>query len=655
MMSSGVTTRPARPRPMFDYAEVDAKETSRAWARFLSDRDAPSLPMPGVRSVIYQSWVRSNSTGIKPEQFAAPTLDSAPQDSKSRHDNSDMRRATQKSLSQIGAMLFGAEAILMLTDRDGVILDTVGDASTMDKANRINLRVGGIWSETASGTNGIGTALWAGQPVFVHGEEHFCEAMKAWSCAAAPIRDPLDQSIIGAINLSGLTSIFQKHNAAFAATAAREIEIALEREQSLLNMRLLEAIVGTIPMQTGNPGEGIAVVDRYGRMIFHRNCASAQQFQDRGQALQAGARFLDLHADLSEDSILAALPPGHGCQDIRLINIDGAVKGAALVFKATQSRRAAVPGVVPLPGIAIPGGDLKIVGQSDAIKEALDAANRVASANLPILIEGQTGVGKELFARLIHSQMDRGRRQTFAPVNCGAITQALLDQALQANPSVNGQEPLILDELGELPAEIQPFMLRILEERGKADGAPSAIISLTNRVMLDEVEAGRFRRDLFYRLGTMTLKIPPLKDRGEDILLIAEHYNRKFSADTGRDVLILRSDVQEALMTHGWPGNVRELRNVMSGLRFLAKDRTVVLTDLPRDVILRSVAPLPDMAGHGPTPTASPVALKDGESTLIRAALTAHHGNLSRAARVLGISRPTLYRKMQTYGITGIR
>ena len=108
------------------------------------------------------------------------------------------------------------------------------------------------------GTNGIGTALWAGQPVFVHGEEHFCEGMKAWSCAAAPIRDPVDQSIIGAINLSGLTSIFQKHNAAFAATAAREIEIALEREQSLLNMRLLEAIIGSVPMQSDGFGEGIA-------------------------------------------------------------------------------------------------------------------------------------------------------------------------------------------------------------------------------------------------------------------------------------------------------------------------------------------------------------------------------------------------------------
>jgi transcriptional regulator of acetoin/glycerol metabolism len=182
--------RSIRSRLMLDYAEVNAKETSKAWNRFVSEPGAPSISLTGVRDVIYQSWLRSNSTGIKPEQCAAPTQASTSQARITKHDNSDLRRATQESLMHIGNMLSGAEAILLLTDRDGVILDTVGDTSTLDKANRINLRVGGIWSEEASGTNGIGTAIWAGQPVFVHGEEHFCEGMKAWSCACAPIRDP---------------------------------------------------------------------------------------------------------------------------------------------------------------------------------------------------------------------------------------------------------------------------------------------------------------------------------------------------------------------------------------------------------------------------------------------------------------------------------
>jgi sigma-54 dependent transcriptional regulator, acetoin dehydrogenase operon transcriptional activator AcoR len=669
--------RADRSPPIFDYSDVDAKETSRAWKRFLEGRDSPSLPVTGVRPVIYRSWLRSNSTGIRPEQYAAPTLDGSPSNAISKHDNADMRRATQNSLVQIGQLLSGAEAILILTDRDGVILDTVGDGSTMDKANRINLRVGGIWSEQASGTNGIGTALWAGHPVFVHGEEHFCEGMKAWSCAAAPIRDPVDHSIIGAINLSGLTSIFQKHNAAFAATAAREIEIALEREQSLLNMRLLEAIIGSVPMQSDGVGEGIAVVDRFGRLIFNRNCAALPQFAASGPPMQTGTRLLDLEAGLSEDSILSALPADHDCKEIRLINIDGAVKGAALVFKPSHNRSPrSRPDLPALPGTIIPGSDLKIVGQSPAILAALDAATRMAAANSTILIEGQTGVGKQLFARLIHAEMDPGNRAGFAPINCGAISQAILDEGLAARRAAQSasrrthddpaQSPaqtpvLILDEIGELPADFQTHLLHVLENwatenatQGRHTETPRSI-SLTNRAMLDEIAAGRFRRDLFYRLGAMTLKIPPLKDRGEDILLIAEHYNRKISADTGRGLLTLRSDVQEALMTHDWPGNVRELRNVISGLHFMSKERTVTLTDLPQEVVMRRTASLADADTGPPQPDLTqdhPMALKDAELRMIRAAITAQHGNLSRVAAVLGISRPTLYRKIQGYGIT---
>jgi DNA-binding NtrC family response regulator len=241
--------------------------------------------------------------------------------------------------------------------------------------------------------------------------------------------------------------------------------------------------------------------------------------------------------------------------------------------------------------------------------------------------------------------------QVFAAINCGGVTAAALDTALQGAMSVACSPTLVLDEMGELPPSIQPFLLRALEEPGNdqnGDKPRLAVISLTNRVMLDEVEAGRFRKDLFYRLGTVTLTIPPLRDRGDDILLIAEHYNRKISIETGREVLTLRSDAQEALMTHSWPGNVRELRNVISGLHYLSTSRAIALTDLPNDVVRRHTRPLADPVLEA----VNPESLKDAESQMIRATLTAQRGNLSRAAASLGISRPTLYRKMETYNIS---
>lgn len=664
MMSSDPRSKTIRGRANLDFGEVDPKETSKAWNRFLAQRHAPTLPMTGVRSVIYQSWLRSNTTGVKPDQFAAPSLETNAPQSKSTYDHAELRRATSATLSQIGELLSGAEAMLILTDRDGVILKTVGDNSTLEKASKINLSVSGVWSEHLAGTNGIGTALWTGHPVYVHGEEHFCEGMKAWSCAAAPLRDPIDRSIIGVINLSGLTTIFRKHNAAFAATAARDIEISLEQEQSHLNMRLMQAIIGKFPARAQEPTEGLAILDRFGRLIFNRNTGLDVGKTDKDLGL--GARFLDMPDGITEEKILASLPADHRCEDIRLIDIDGAVKGAALVFKPAGPARATArrTGTPDLPGVTIAGTDLKIVGQSDAILDVLDTASRVASSAVPTLIEGQTGVGKELIARLIHSLMTPGRHQAFSTINCGGTTQDSFRDALLQETDISASGGgfaglCVFDEMGEMPPDVQPLMLRLLEQHMTRLPGPdetttgATILSMTNRVMMEEVELGRFRRDLYYRLSTISIKVPPLRERGDDILLIAEHYNRKLNDENGRGLLILSADIQDKLMAHSWPGNVRELKNVIASLHFLAKSRNVALSDLPRHltVATRMNDTERSAASAQAQRLSGLVSLKQAEVLLIENSLTAHGGNLSKAAMTLGISRPTLYRKMRTHGM----
>jgi sigma-54 dependent transcriptional regulator, acetoin dehydrogenase operon transcriptional activator AcoR len=660
-MSSNEHSRNSGSDLGFDFATFDPRETTKAWNRFLANRNTPSLPLTGVRSVIYQSWQRSNTVGVKPEQFAAPVLEGRLPVDKSAHDNAELRRATLATLNNIGALLSGAEAMLILTDRKGVILDTVGDTSTLTKARKINLTVGGVWSEDAAGTNGIGTALFMGSPVYVHGDEHFCEGMKAWSCAAAPIRDPVDQSIIGVINLSGLTTIFQKHNAAFAATAARDIEVAIAQEQSLLNMRLMEETIGHFPKSFG-PNDGLAIIDRFGRLVFNSNCA--ETVPKLGHGLGLGARFLDLPDGLSEDMILRALPEGLRCQDIRLLKVDGNMKGAALVFHqpGTFSSPRVPPlsrEVVPqLPGVAIPDTNLKIVGSSAAILETLDSARRIDLTAAAILIEGQTGVGKQLFARLIHARVAPPGKSEFSTINCGAITESVFHNRLLGSEEANAGTLLFLDEIGELHPENQTLLLRYLEERLIRLTGPDrsndslVLVSLTNRNLQVEVEAGRFRRDLYYRLSCTVLTIPPLKDRGDDVLLIAEHYNRKLARETGRELLIFGEEVQTALLAHSWPGNVRELRNAIINLHAQAKSRTVTLADLPRAV----TAPAPDpvdpslLATHERLQAGS-VSLRMAEVLLIETALAQNRGNLSSTAKALGISRPTLYRKINDYGI----
>lgn len=647
--------------------DIDPSETSKAWSNFLANRNAPSMPVMGVRPLIYKSWKRSNTTGILPEQFAAPSLDKTLIDEKQVYDHSELRRATLACLHNMSDLLSGAEAMLILTDKDGVILETVGDKSTLNKGGKINLSVGGVWSEDASGTNGIGTALWTGKPVYVHGEEHFCEGMKAWSCAAAPIHDPVDHSVIGVINLSGLTSIFRKHNAAFAAALARDIEVSLQQAQSEMNFRLLEWAVGRSPRQKQASNDGIAIIDRFGRLIFDRTIdgSVANRLTAQGQ----GKPFLDLSGGISEAAIIAALPARLICKDIQLIELEGTVKGASLIIadEGTRSRKSNPSKRRPLPCTEVGKTGLKIVGRSEAILKALDGAQSLLNANAPAIIQGPTGVGKELFARLIHAGAMPSDPPAFATINCAGLTNEMFENDLAhidmisseplASARENNSEFLIFDEIGELPADLQPALLRVLEAMmvriydQQSPNPPTRVLSLTNRDLLGEVDAGNFRRDLYYRLGAVVLDIPALRDRGDDILLIFEHYNRLISAETGQDMLEIGSAVEEALLAHGWPGNVRELRNAVYSIHCNAKTRDIAISDLPFNQERRKSDLLPIQAGTDTAKLSNPQSLKDAEISLIESVITKHRGNLSQAAITLGISRPTLYRKMNAHNI----
>lgn len=650
------------------FNNVDPVDTSKAWSRFISNRNAPSMPISGVRPLIYNSWMRSNTTGIRPEQFAAPSQDKARVDEKQVFDQSEMRRATHACLHHMADLLSGAEAMLILTDKHGVILETVGDKSTLNKGGKINLSVGGVWSENASGTNGIGTALWTGRPVYVHGEEHFCEGMKAWSCAAAPIHDPVDQSVIGVINLSGLTSIFQKHNAAFAAALARDIDMSLQQSRSQMNFQLLEWAVGRAPRRSQGSDNGMVIIDRFGRLIFDHSAVGSLSDQASPQGL--GKAFLNLPDGISEAAIMAALPTNFVYKDIQLIELDGTVKGASLILedKTTAPKPSSSSKRSVLPSIEVGATGLKIVGRSEALLTALDMANSLLDTSAPTLIQGPTGVGKALFARLIHAGRKTSNNQPFAPINCAALTREMLEADLalfdagadMPSGPTNGADGklLVFDELGELPFVLQPLLLRLLENAATlaSDDAPQKsiprILSLTNRRLTDDVAAGTFREDLYYRLGAIVLEIPPLRDRGEDVLLIFEHYNRLLSLQSGLDPLRLATDVEQALLAYDWPGNVRELRNAVLSIHFKADSRDVSLSDLP---FKRTSADTGDRPAHSNTlalKELQPKSLKDAEAVLIESTLQAHRGNRSKTAIALGISRPTLYRKMHSYGIS---
>jgi transcriptional regulator of acetoin/glycerol metabolism len=657
--------------------DYDESKTMRAWETLLSggdDRASSNLP---VRSLIHASWSRCATGGIDAQQHEAPLESGKDAVENLARANAELLSAAQRSFGAIGRLLDGTGAMLVLADSDGVLIDAIGDKRTIFDGMDIHLAIGGKWTEDVVGTNGIGTALWTGEPVFVHAAEHFCAGIKSWTCAGAPIRDPFDGKIIGVVDLSGQPSIFRPHNIALVATAAREIEMALAEFQSEERARLLEAFIASA--SNYRSPDGLMIIDRHGRAIYSNNVPDAETkcFVETIRQGSRSSRLPELTDTGFLNSVTTALPNELQSYHANPLRLNGSLRGVALVFP-TQIGGKSVTTAKKTASQRLHDESALIVGESEALLAAVDIACRVAESGevTSLLIEGETGVGKELFARLVHVGSQRTANDPFIAMNCGAITKDLFGSELfghvagaftgsarDGKPGVfelaNGGV-LSLDEIGEMPLEIQPYLLRVLEERvvqrlGDSRSRPVDVrlVASTNRSLKQEVEAGRFRRDLYYRISTVAIHVPPLRERGTDVLLLVEHFNRKIAARKGGAQLAFSNEALEALLSYPWPGNVRELKNLVERLHILTRSATVGLPDLPAEIIEWDAGATGrnNSAGALGAPAASVYSFEDAERQAIKNALVAERGNLSKVAHRLGVSRPTLYRKLEQYGI----
>jgi sigma-54 dependent transcriptional regulator, acetoin dehydrogenase operon transcriptional activator AcoR len=654
--------------------DYDERAIMRAWEHFLSDGPETKRDQGHVRSMIHDSWYRSVSGGIDAMGIEAPLNSDRENIEELTRANAELLSAARRSFASLGKLLDGTGAMLVLADSDGVLIDAIGDQKTLHAGMDIHLGIGGKWNEDAVGTNGIGTALWTGEPVFVHAAEHFCAGIKSWTCAGAPIRDPLDGKIIGVVDLSGYSPIFRPHNTALVAATARQIEKALAEQQQEQRLRLLEAFISSA---TGyRRKDGLVIVDHRGRAIYSNNLPAGEAVERINGLMEPGrsGRLLELpEAGLTAD-FTAALPAHLRSCYITPLKLDGDLRGAALVFPSSQPA-ASVPATYRQPDKHLREATSMIVGESEALQAAVDVACRVARSPgvASLLIEGETGVGKELIARLVHQGSRRTANDPFIALNCGAITKELFGAELfghaagaftgasrDGKPGVFERASggvLCLDEIGELPLDIQPFLLRILEERvvqrigdSKSRPVDVRLIASTNRDLKAEVASGRFRRDLYYRIGAVTITVPPLRERGNDVLLLLEHFNRKVAAQNGESLLEFRLEALDALLAYDWPGNVRELKNLVEQLHVMTRTGDVYVHDLPGEVARFEPRMSPEREKASTNP-ASVQSIQDAQRQVISNALAAEGGNLSKAAQRLGISRPTLYRKLELYGI----
>jgi PAS domain S-box-containing protein len=381
------------------------------------------------------------------------------------------------------------------------------------------------------------------------------------------------------------------------------------------------------------------------------------------EALAEGALLVDRKGE--KRAISSSLAP---MRDHR-----GDISGAVIVFGqpgkngGTRPR----PAGQPRDDDEVSMGGFKMVAASPAMKQVLRFARRVAESEVStILLEGESGTGKDVFAQFIH-HVGRHREGPFVPLNCAAIPETLLESELfgyEKGAFTDARAPkagifeiatggtIFLDEIGEMPVVLQAKLLRALEDQNfrRLGGVRDIqvdlrVIAATNRKLTDAIEQGKFRLDLYYRLNVIQVVLPPLRDRREDVLPLAENFIRHYNAKFKRNVQGVSHGAAAALLTHNWPGNVRELRNVIERAMVLEESEWIQLGNL--QIAREDGQPaMHELAVEAGDPS-SDFSLEEAEKSLLRKALEKAGGNQTRAAVMLGITRDTLRYKMKKFDL----
>ena len=565
--------------------------------------------------------------------------------------------------------------MMILTDPTGVILETEGDQVTLDAAQDVRLVSGANWNELACGTNAIGTALSVGQPVQVHAAEHFCAGIKPWTCSATVVRDPASGEILGALDVSGLSATFHRQWLALAVVAAGRIEASLAAREMGLQHHLLEA--GLRHLAKTAPG-GLIFFDRKGRLV-KIDAAGDRSLAAMGIKLDSrdDKRVDAFDADAATRAGKATLPEWLRPEWVEPVIRGGERVGTIVVLadpfqRGTGRRPAHSQGAARETGDEPNGGLDQIIGGSGTLRQAVEKARQLANLDVSVLLQGETGVGKEMFARAIHEGGHR-KNGRFVALNCGGLPRDILASELfgyvegaftgarrsgmigKIEAAAGGT--LFLDEIGEMPLDLQPYFLRVLdggELYPLGDSKPRKVrfrlVAATNKDLRAEVTAGRFREDLFYRVSVTALRIPSLRERKEDIAALVEHFSGEVARRYGAPMKRFEPEVLDAFEQHAWPGNVRELHNVVEGMVTLATGDAVTLADLPPEIASSSITQAtPQLLV--PTHPATVANLEAVERDAISTAIASCHGNLTLAAKELRISKSTLYVKVRKHGL----
>jgi transcriptional regulator of acetoin/glycerol metabolism len=662
-------------------------------------RDPESLMSGSMPPVIAMSWQRCRGFGLDSTRHSEFDVMDECVLANQREKNHLLLMHAQPVMDVLFEQIVDTQNVLVLSNDTGYILHSCGDPCFLKQAEKIALAPGADWSEANRGTNAIGTALTTGAPVAVNGDQHFLSENHFLTCSASPINDPYG-GLVGILDITGDLRSFNQHTMALVRMSVRMIENKMFAsafcEVLVLRFHARPEFVGTLCEGMMAFNEEGSLLSANGNACFQfgqtleqlRDCSFASLF---GQPI---SRLFDYLMARPHDPIpftlnngirvhaRADFRPGHLRQHFRHAtqsDVSMPTPFAATSAAAEGAHRSPAKSTsCPLERLRT--GDPKF----DAVVEKV---KKVVDRDIPILILGETGTGKELLANAVHRASPRAAKP-FVAVNCAAIPEGLIESELfgyeegaftgarrKGNIGRIAQAcggTLFLDEIGDMPASLQGRLLRVLQERvvvplGSMKSYPVdiAVICATHQQIRELVSSGKFREDLYFRINGLTVSLPPLRTRTDfdalvDVLLLQLG---------GPEAPTLHPEVRDLFHRHPWPGNLRQLSYLLRTALVMAEGGPTILREhLPDDFIEDmqhrslapnfqkaaverrvgpTIAPPPTPASANMTIGASAGRLQDFALQAIQNSISRNYGNISAAARELGISRCTLYRKLK--------
>lgn len=644
----------------------------------------------GVAAPLLASWERSRAQGADPD--GAYGLEQWILDERSLLDARGrceaLRRHASSVLGGFAAACSSKGFVALLADAEGVVVDSYAGGAFSDEAKRLRLIAGAAWDEALRGTNAIGTALVENRPVAVHGTAHYARVNEGLVCFAAPIRNSRGQivGVLDATSSAERTDAFDIGIVVSMARAVEEVLRAREYARSSGGIDLVERLME-------RSREPAFLVERPCRIVRSNAKGQALTRQIGHQRFLPDWNTLVAHASLQSPLRVDLPGPGrarkHGSPAFPALDLiiepvnelNGDIL-ALMVFASPAAdgerlgmgrSETSLPDRTAGPARAF----RRILGSDPALKEARSTCSRLARSRLPVLLLAETGAGKELFARAIHDASPRSAA-AYVPLNCGAIQPDLLISELFGHgdgaftgAARGGRDGLVaaadrgtlfLDEVADLSPEAQVSLLRVLEDGTYfrvGDSVPRRtdirIVAATSRDLNALVRSGEFREDLYFRIGGACVELPPLRAR-TDIEELARDLWTKSHGRRGILDQVLSAGALAAISAYHWPGNVRELLSALEFAAAMAEgEAEVAVEHLPASARASRSSARAATATQTGSPAAGLAALDAARRTALIEALEASNGNVSAAARRLGIARSTFYRLARRLGMGEIR